>query len=214
LEDVDRCGWRADDQGRQHVDVGAMGGGGFFSMTKYPTKIDGAWLLRPRVFGDARGFFLESWNKRTFAELGIEGEFVQDNHSRSAKYVLRGLHYQVGEAAQGKLVWVTSGTVFDVLVDLREGSPTFGKWDGYMLTSEAHERLWVPPGCAHGFLVMSEVADFHYKCTAYYDPSAERSLRWDDAELGIEWPLAIGIEPVVSGKDKAAAGFAECEKYG
>lgn len=183
-------------------------------MTRYPTKIDGAWLLRPRVFGDARGFFLESWNKRAFAELGIDAEFVQDNHSRSAKYVLRGLHYQVGDSVQGKLVWVTSGTVFDVLVDLRRGSPTFGKWDGYMLTSEAHERLWVPPGCAHGFLVMSEVADFHYKCTEYYDPSAERSLRWNDPELGIDWPLAVGIDPLVSEKDKVAAGFAECEKYG
>ena len=182
-------------------------------MTKYPTKIDGAYLLRPRVFGDARGFFLESWNKETFANLGIAADFVQDNHSRSSKYVLRGLHYQSGAAAQGKLVWVTSGTVFDVLVDLRESSPTFGKWDGYMLTSEAHERLWVPPGCAHGFLVLSEVADFHYKCTNSYRPETERALLWNDSAVGIEWPLPVGIEPLVSPKDVEAASFAECEKY-
>ena len=182
-------------------------------MTKYPTKIDGAFLLRPRVFGDARGFFLESWNKETFAKLGINGDFVQDNHSRSTKYVLRGLHYQSGDAAQGKLVWVTSGTVFDVLVDLRQGSKTFGRWDGYMLTSEAHERLWVPPGCAHGFLVLSEVADFHYKCTNYYQPETERALLWNDATVGVEWPLPVGIDPIVSPKDAAAADFPSCEKY-
>ena len=184
-----------------------------YNMTKYPTKIDGAFLLRPRVFGDARGFFLESWNKETFANLGIDADFVQDNHSRSSKYVLRGLHYQSGSAAQGKLVWVTSGTVFDVLVDLRESSPTFGTWDGYMLTSEAHERLWVPPGCAHGFLVLSEVADFHYKCTNTYRPETERALLWNDAMVGVQWPLPVGIEPLVSPKDAAAAGFAGCEKY-
>ena len=182
-------------------------------MTKYPTKIDGAYLLRPRVFGDARGFFLESWNQATFEKLGIGAGFVQDNHSRSAKGVLRGLHYQIGDAAQGKLVWVTSGTVFDVLVDLRTSSPTFGKWDGYMLTSDAHERLWVPVGCAHGFLVLSEMADFHYKCTGYYDTKAERALLWNDPTLGIEWPLPIGIAPLVSAKDAAAVSFAECEKY-
>jgi dTDP-4-dehydrorhamnose 3,5-epimerase len=182
-------------------------------MTKYPTKINGGYLLRPRVFGDARGFFLESWNKETFAMLGIDADFVQDNHSRSAKNVLRGLHYQIGDAAQGKLVWVTSGTVFDVLVDLRKSSPTFGKWDGYMLTSDAHERLWVPAGCAHGFLVVSEMADFHYKCTNYYAPATERALRWNDPAIGIDWPLAIGIDPIVSPKDAEAASFAECEKY-
>ena len=119
-------------------------------MRKSPTKIHDAWLLKPKIFGDARGFFLESWNRETFRDVGLDLDFVQDNHSRSSKYVLRGLHYQSGSAAQGKLVWVTSGTVFDVLVDLRESSPTFSNWDGYMLTSEAHERLWVQPGCAHG----------------------------------------------------------------
>ena len=182
-------------------------------MQKLTTKIHDAYLLKPRVFGDARGFFLESWNKQTFRNLVGDFDFVQDNHSRSSKHVLRGLHYQSGDAAQGKLVWVTSGTVFDVIVDLRQSSPTFGAWDGYNLTADAHERLWVPPGCAHGFLVLSEVADFHYKVTSLYAPTAERALRWDDPELGISWPIAIGIDPIVSPKDADAASFADCEKY-
>jgi dTDP-4-dehydrorhamnose 3,5-epimerase len=182
-------------------------------MTKYPTKIHDAFLLKPKVFGDPRGFFLESWNRDTFRSLGIDADFVQDNHSRSARNVLRGLHYQAGAAAQGKLVWVTSGTVFDVLVDLRKSSPTYGVWDGYMLTSEAHERLWVPPGCAHGFLVVSDIADFHYKVSAPYDTSTERSLRWDDPDLSIDWPIQIGIVPIVSPKDTTSASFAGCEKY-
>jgi len=138
---------------------------------------------------------------------------VQDNHSRSSKGVLRGLHYQLGDAAQGKLVWVTSGTVFDVIVDLRRSSPSFGAWDGYVLNTETHDRLYVPPGCAHGFLVLSDVADFHYKVSMPYRPDMDRSLRWNDPELAIEWPIEIGIEPLVSPKDAAAATFAECEKY-
>ena len=182
-------------------------------MEKITTKIHDAYLLKPKVFGDARGFFLESWNRQTFRELGIDFDFVQDNHSRSARHVLRGLHYQAGGAAQGKLVWVTSGTVFDVLVDLRRSSPTYGFWDGYMLTSEAHERLWVPPGCAHGFLVVSELADFHYKVSAPYAPETERALRWDDATLSINWPIEPGISPIVSPKDAIASSFEECEKY-
>ena len=182
-------------------------------MQKFSTKIHDAYLLKPKVFGDARGFFLESWNKQTFRDLVGDFDFVQDNHSRSAKHVLRGLHYQAGDAAQGKLVWVTSGTVFDVIVDLRKSSPTYGAWDGYYLTADAHERLWVPPGCAHGFLVVSDTADFHYKVTSLYAPVAERSLRWDDTELGITWPVEIGITPLVSAKDAVAASFAECEKY-
>ncbi|MCE9587125.1 MAG: dTDP-4-dehydrorhamnose 3,5-epimerase [Verrucomicrobia bacterium] len=182
-------------------------------MIKFPTKIHDAFLLKPKVFGDARGFFLESWNRDTFRDLGIDADFVQDNHSRSARHVLRGLHYQAGAAAQGKLVWVTSGTVFDVLVDLRQSSPTFGFWDGYRLTAEVHERLWVPPGCAHGFLVVSEIADFHYKVSSPYSPSDERSLRWDDPTLSITWPLDIGISPLVSQKDAIAASFEDCEKY-
>lgn len=182
-------------------------------MTKLPTKIHDAYLLKPKVFGDARGFFLESWNKAAFLDLVGDFDFVQDNHSRSSKHVLRGLHYQAGDAAQGKLVWVTSGTVFDVIVDLRKSSPTYGEWDGYNLTADAHERLWIPPGCAHGFLVVSETADFHYKVTTPYDPASERSLRWDDRDLGISWPIEIGITPIVSAKDAVAASFADCEKY-
>ena len=182
-------------------------------MTKLPTKIHDAFLLKPKIFGDARGFFLESWSREKFCSMGLDIDFVQDNHSRSARHVLRGLHYQAGDAAQGKLVWVTSGSVFDVLVDLRKSSPTFGVWDGYLLTADAHERLWVPPGCAHGFLVVSDTADFHYKVSAPYSPKDERALRWDDPKLSIQWPLEIGITPTVSPTDAIAASFEDCEKY-
>jgi len=182
-------------------------------MEKIPTKIHGAWLLKPKIFGDARGFFLESWSREAFREMGIDVDFVQDNHSRSSRHVLRGLHYQAGDSAQGKLVWVTSGVVFDVLVDLRRNSPTFGQWDGYRLTADAHERIYVPPGCAHGFLVLSKVADFHYKVTAPYNPSAERTLRWNEPSLCIDWPLEIGMKPILSEKDQSGAPFEECEKY-
>jgi dTDP-4-dehydrorhamnose 3,5-epimerase len=182
-------------------------------MKKISTRIHDAWLLKPKVFGDARGFFLESWNRETFRQNGLDLDFVQDNHSRSSRHVLRGLHYQVGAAAQGKLVWVTSGTVFDVLVDLRRNSPTFGAWDGYVLNTETHDRLYVPPGCAHGFLVMSEVADFHYKVTTPYAPEAERALAWNDSDLSIDWPLEIGIKPILSPKDESSALFRDCEKY-
>jgi len=182
-------------------------------MRRYPTKIHDAWLLKPKVFRDERGFFFESWNRETFRSLGIDFDFVQDNHSRSSRHVLRGLHYQTGETAQGKLVWVTSGTVFDAIVDLRKSSPTFGLWDGYMLTSDVYERLWVPPGCAHGFLVLSETADFHYKCTKPYSVSTERCLRWNDPDVGIEWPIEIGIEPKLSARDEVADSLKDCEKY-
>jgi dTDP-4-dehydrorhamnose 3,5-epimerase len=182
-------------------------------MEKTATKISGAWLLRPKVFGDARGFFFESWNRKVFRDLGLDLDFVQDNHSRSSRNVLRGLHYQAGAAAQGKLVWVTSGTVFDVLVDLRKSSPTFGQWDGYMLTSENHERLYVPPGCAHGFLVVSDIADFHYKVTQPYAPETERALLWEDPDLSITWPLAASAKPVLAARDAAAPPFRDCEKY-
>jgi dTDP-4-dehydrorhamnose 3,5-epimerase len=182
-------------------------------MKKIPTKIHDAWLLKPKVFGDARGFFMETWNRQTFCDAGLDFDFVQDNHSRSAKHVLRGLHYQSGDTAQGKLVWVTSGTVFDVLVDLRKNSPTFGVWDGYVLNTETHDRLWVPPGCAHGFLVLSDIADFHYKVTSAYRPDMERALVWNDPDLAIDWPIEIGLEPLVSAKDAIAATFTDCEKY-
>jgi dTDP-4-dehydrorhamnose 3,5-epimerase len=182
-------------------------------MKKIPTKIHDAFLLKPKVFGDARGFFMETWNRNVFHDIGLDIDFVQDNHSRSAKNVLRGLHYQAGDAAQGKLVWVTSGTVFDVLVDLRKSSPTFGVWDGYILNTDTHDRLWVPPGCAHGFLVLSDIADFHYKVSTPYRPETECALRWNDPDLAIDWPIEIGLQPIVSAKDESAATFQECEKY-
>jgi dTDP-4-dehydrorhamnose 3,5-epimerase len=180
-------------------------------MKKTPTHIHDAWLLQPKVFGDERGFFLEAWNREAFRALGLEADFVQDNHSRSIRHVLRGLHYQQGAAAQGKLVWVTAGSIFDVLVDLRRGSPTYGRWDGYTLTAETHTRLWVPPGCAHGFLVLSESADLQYKCTAYYAPAAERTLRWDDPDLAIAWPLPAGAKPILSAKDAVGVRFSELD---
>jgi dTDP-4-dehydrorhamnose 3,5-epimerase len=182
-------------------------------MQKIATKIHDAWLLKPKVHGDHRGFFMETWNKDTYRQNGLDIDFVQDNHSRSSKHVLRGLHYQAGEAAQGKLVWVTSGTVFDVIVDLRQSSPTYGVWDGYELNTETHDRLWVPPGCAHGFLVLSDIADFNYKVTGPYRPEAERALLWNDPVLGINWPIEHGFEPIVSAKDAVAATFVTCEKY-
>ena len=182
-------------------------------MQKLPTKIHGAWILKPTILRDERGFFLESWNRETFRSLGLDADFMQDNHSRSTKNVLRGLHYQIGDAAQTKLVWVTSGSVFDVIVDLRQSSPTFGQWEGHALDAESHRCLWVPAGCAHGFLALSDSCDFHYKTNAPYDAAAERALRWDDADLGIAWPVGIGIAPVVSSKDAAAATFADCDKY-
>lgn len=176
-------------------------------------KIEGTLLLMPNVFGDRRGFFLEMWNRKVFREIGLDVDFVQDNHSRSSKYVLRGMHYQVNGHAQGKLVWVSSGAIFDVVVDLRENSPTYGKWDGRLLTAACHERLWAPPGCAHGFLVVSDTADFHYKCSDFYSPTDERVLHWNDPKVGIRWPIPIGIEPIVAPRDYAAPGFEDCEKY-
>ena len=173
------------------------------------TLIADMLILEPRVFGDERGFFMESFNQKTFNETtGLALDFVQDNHSRSAKGVLRGLHYQLPPHAQGKLVRVTQGTVFDVAVDIRRASPTFGQWVGVELSGSNHRQLWVPPGLAHGFLVLSESADFLYKTTAYYEPKAERSLRWDDPALAIAWP-DVGIPPLLAAKDAAAPGLAE-----
>lgn len=152
-----------------------------------PTRIPEVLLIEPDVFGDERGFFMESWHARKYAEQGLDVNFVQDNHSRSRKGVLRGLHYQL-KVPQGKLVRVTDGTVFDVAVDIRKGSPTFGQWVGYELSGNNHLQLYVPPGFAHGFCVMSESADFLYKCTDYYAPETEFGIRWDDPDIGIEWP--------------------------
>jgi len=167
-------------------------------------------LLRPKVFGDARGFFFESYNRKAFTELGIDTEFVQDNHSRSAKGVLRGLHYQI-QQPQGKLVRVAAGEVFDVAVDLRRSSPHFGRVATFRLSAETHEMAWIPPGFAHGFLVLSEYAEFLYKTTDYYAPQFERSLLWNDPVLNISWPLEG--EPLLSAKDRAALPLAECEVF-
>jgi dTDP-4-dehydrorhamnose 3,5-epimerase len=175
-----------------------------------PTDIEGVLILEPKVFGDARGFFMESFNQQAFDEaVGHPVSFVQDNHSRSAKGVLRGLHWQLPPHAQGKLVRVTQGAVFDVAVDVRPGSATFGRWVGVELSGENHKQLWIPAGLAHGFLVLSESADFLYKTTNYYAPQAECSVHWADPELGIAWP-DVGMAPTLSGKDAAAPGLAAC----
>ncbi|MFM7107344.1 MAG: dTDP-4-dehydrorhamnose 3,5-epimerase [Planctomycetaceae bacterium] len=169
------------------------------------TDVDGVLVLEPRVFGDARGFFFESFNQRAFERaVGGPATFVQDNHSRSARGVLRGLHYQVMRP-QGKLVRVAAGTVFDVAVDIRRGSPTFGRWVGVELSAENKRQLWIPPGLAHGFLVRSESADFLYKTTDYYCPEHERCIRWDDPALAIDWGL--DGPPVVSEKDARGGPF-------
>lgn len=180
-------------------------------MQATPTAIEGVFILEPKVFGDARGFFMESFNRRTFAEAtGADVEFVQDNHSRSRKGVLRGLHYQT-EQAQGKLVRVTQGLVFDVAVDIRKNSPTYGRWVGVELSGDNHRQFWVPAGLAHGFVVLSETADFLYKTTDYYAPQYERCIAWNDPAIGIDWPLAAhGIaEPLLSDKDRAGVSLSQ-----
>jgi len=173
-------------------------------------KIADVLLLNPTVFGDARGFFFESYNQRMLASLGIHHAFVQDNHSRSGKNVLRGLHYQVRQP-QGKLVRVVVGEVFDVAVDLRHGSPSFGQWTGAVLSAENKRMLWAPPGFAHGFLVLSEWAEFLYKATDFYAPRFERTIRWDDPDLAIEWPLSGA--PQLSAKDMSGTRFRDAEVY-
>lgn len=180
-------------------------------MNVIETGIPGLLVLEPKVFGDARGFFMESFNARTFAEVtGVKADFVQDNHSRSGRGVLRGLHYQV-QQPQGKLVRVAQGRVFDVAVDLRRSSPTFGKWYGVELSGENHRQFWVPAGFAHGFYVLSDSADFLYKTTDYYAPQHERSLAWNDATVGVQWPLQG--EPLLSAKDLAGKPLGECEVF-
>ena len=173
--------------------------------------LDGVKLIEPKVFGDSRGFFFESFNAREFAQQVQDGVmFVQDNHSRSAKGVLRGLHYQIAHA-QGKLVRVTEGEVFDVAVDLRRSSPTFGKWEGITLSAENHRQLWIPPGFAHGFVVLSESAQFLYKTTDYWYPEFERCLLWNDPSVGIEWP--IEFEPILAAKDAAGRLLADADLF-
>ena len=176
-----------------------------------PTALPGVLIVEPKVFGDDRGFFFESFNAQAFTELtGASVDFVQDNHSRSAKDVLRGLHYQLVKP-QGKLVRVVAGRVFDVAVDLRRSSDHFGRWVGVELSADNKRQIWVPPGFGHGFLVLSESADFLYKTTDYWYPEHERSIRWDDADLGIVWP--VSGEPIVAAKDGQAPAFAEAECY-
>lgn len=178
-----------------------------------PTSLPDVLILEPTVHGDARGFFLESFNQKRFDEaVGRHIEFVQDNHSRSARGVLRGLHYQRAPHAQGKLVRVTSGVVFDVAVDLRRSSPNFGQWVGAELSADNHRQMWVPPGFAHGFLVLSASADFLYKTTDYYAPSAEVSLRWDDPAIGIRWP-DVGTVPTLAAKDQAGLALAHAPVF-
>ena len=172
------------------------------------TPLPGVYLLHPQVFGDQRGFFLESWNRDTFRDAGFDLDFVQDNHSRSARGILRGMHYQT-EHTQGKLVRVTAGAVFDVVVDVRRDSPTLGQWYGVTLSAENHQMLWVPAGFAHGFYVLTDVADFQYKCTEVYHPASEIALAWDDPQVGIKWPVPAGEQPQLSGKDKEGLAFAE-----
>ncbi|MBS0436403.1 MAG: dTDP-4-dehydrorhamnose 3,5-epimerase [Proteobacteria bacterium] len=181
-------------------------------MKVVPTAIPGVLILEPKVFGDERGFFMESFNQKAFDEaVGRHVEFVQDNHSRSAKGVLRGLHYQLPPHAQGKLVRVTSGRVFDVAVDVRRSSPSFGKWVGVELSGENHRQLWLPEGMAHGFVVLSESADFLYKTTDYYAPAAERCIRWDDPALAIAWPGAA--PPTLSAKDMQGLPLAAAQVF-
>lgn len=174
-------------------------------------SIPDVMLIEPKVFGDERGFFFESFNQRAFnAATGTDYDFVQDNHSRSARGVLRGLHFQVAPRAQGKLVRVVRGAVFDVAADIRPTSPTFGQWVGVELSEDNHRQLWVPPGLAHGFLVLSESADFLYKTTDYYSPEHERCIAWNDAQLAIAWP-DVGIAPVLSAKDLAGLSLADVQ---
>lgn len=176
-----------------------------------PTEIPDVMLIEPRVFGDERGFFFESFNARAFRDkTGLTVDFVQDNHSRSAAHVLRGLHYQI-QQAQGKLVRVVAGAIFDVAVDIRQSSPTFGQWVGYELSADNKQQLWIPPGFAHGFLSLVDGTEVLYKATDFYAPEYERSIRWDDADLGIAWPLTA--EPIVSGKDQAGQPLQAAEVY-
>lgn len=177
-----------------------------------PTALPEVKIIEPRAISDARGFFLESWNARAFAEAGIDTAFVQDNHSRSARGVLRGLHYQVAQP-QGKLVRVVAGSAFDIAVDIRRSSPRFGQWAGVELSAANMRMLWIPPGFAHGFLALEDGTDFLYKCTDYYAPEHDRTILWSDPALAIAWPLDAVGEPLVSPKDAAGALLAGAEVY-
>ncbi len=183
-------------------------------MQAIPTAIPDVVLLQPKIFGDDRGFFLESYSDRAFEQLGLPTRFVQDNHSKSVRNVLRGIHYQLG-TPQGKLVRVLQGEIFDIAVDLRTSSPTFGKWVGEILDDKERRMLWIPPGFGHAFLVLSETAEVAYKASEFYAPADERSIVWNDPAIGIEWPLErLSGEPVLSPKDKAGCLLADAEVYG
>lgn len=177
-----------------------------------PTRLAEVVAVEPKVFEDPRGFFMETWEARKFAANGINAAFVQDNHSTSRQWVLRGIHYQL-DHPQGKLVRVTQGEVFDVAVDMRRSSPTFGQWVGEYLSSSNRRMLWIPPGFAHGFLVLSERVEFLYKCTDFYDPGSERTLLWNEPAIGIRWPLPAGVEPIVSDKDRSGRSLADIECF-
>lgn len=180
-------------------------------MNVIETGLPGVLLIEPRVFGDERGFFMETWNQESFANAGLDITFVQDNHSRSSRGVLRGLHYQLKQT-QGKLVRVAAGAVFDVAVDLRRSSPTFGNWVGYELSAANKRMLWVPAGFGHGFLTLEDGTDFLYKCTNFYAPQHERAVAWDDPEIGIGWPLK-GMTPQLSAKDAVAPQLNDAEVF-
>jgi len=177
-----------------------------------PTRLPEVVLIKPRVFGDARGFFFETWQAEQFAAAGITLPFVQDNHSHSTRHTLRGLHFQI-EQPQGKLIRVSRGEVFDVAVDIRRSSPRFGQWVGVVLSDTNHHMLWVPPGFAHGYLAMSTEIDFLYKCTDYYAPQHERAIRWNDPQVGVQWPLAASAVPILSEKDALAPLLMKAETY-
>ncbi|QEP42567.1 dTDP-4-dehydrorhamnose 3,5-epimerase [Ectothiorhodospiraceae bacterium BW-2] len=177
-----------------------------------PTQLAEVILIKPQIFGDERGFFMETYHQQKFRDGGIEAHFVQDNHSRSVQGTLRGLHYQIAQT-QGKLVRVTHGEVFDVAVDIRASSPTYGQWVGETLSAENRHQLWVPEGFAHGFYVLSERAEFTYKCTALYAPEHERAILWNDPDIGIAWPLLNGSAPLLSDKDSAAPRLTQAEIF-
>ncbi len=177
-----------------------------------PTRLPDVIVIRPKVFEDSRGFFMETWHRTLFRQAGIDATFVQDSHSRSVAGAIRGLHYQI-ERAQGKLVRVVKGEVFDVAVDLRKSSPDFGQWASEILSAENKKQMWIPPGFAHGFLVLSETTEFEYKCTDYYAPEHERTICWDDPDIGVDWPLANGESPILSQKDQAGLPLKEAQVY-
>ena len=179
-----------------------------FTATQIPEVI----VIDPVVYEDARGFFMDTWQEQKFHDAGIDARFVQDSHSRSSHGALRGLHYQVSQP-QGKLIRVIHGEAFDVAVDIRQSSPTFGQWVGEVLSAGNRKLIWIPPGFAHGFLVLSDFADFEYRLTDFYAPEHERSICWDDADIGINWPLAAGQEPLLSEKDAAGVPLANAEVY-